>query len=109
MFPYMLLVCLAAAFMGMLNARGHFFIPAMGATMPQRVMIRVRALARAEIWRWTSKRTQAAGANFRARLRRPCAGVAQRHFNCQRSTATAFRFHWVSPWKMKRCGSSSHG
>ena len=30
MFPYMLLVCLAAVFMGMLNARGHFFIPAHG-------------------------------------------------------------------------------
>jgi putative peptidoglycan lipid II flippase len=27
MFPYMLLVCLAAVFMGLLNARGHFFIP----------------------------------------------------------------------------------
>src|SRR5882757_7317442 len=39
MFPYMLLVCLAAAFMGMLNARGHFFIPAMGATMLNIVMI----------------------------------------------------------------------
>src|ERR1700756_1979307 len=39
MFPYMLLVCLAACFMGMLNARGHFFIPAMGATMLNVVMI----------------------------------------------------------------------
>ena len=39
MFPYMLLVCIAAAFMGMLNARGHFFIPAMGATMLNVVMI----------------------------------------------------------------------
>src|SRR6516162_2578493 len=39
MFPYMLLVCLAAAMMGMLNARGHFFIPAMGATMLNVVMI----------------------------------------------------------------------
>ena len=39
MFPYMLLVCLAAALMGMLNARGHFFIPAMGATMLNVVMI----------------------------------------------------------------------
>ena len=39
MFPYMLFVCLAAAFMGMLNARGHFFIPAMGATMLNVVMI----------------------------------------------------------------------
>src|SRR6185312_14724991 len=39
MFPYMLLVCLAACFMGMLNARGHFFIPAMGAAMLNVVMI----------------------------------------------------------------------
>ncbi len=39
MFPYMLLVCIAAAGMGMLNARGHFFIPAMGATMLNIVMI----------------------------------------------------------------------
>ena len=39
MFPYMLLVCIAAAMMGMLNARGHFFIPAMGATMLNIVMI----------------------------------------------------------------------
>src|SRR5688572_29238458 len=27
MFPYMLLACLAAVFIAMLNARGHFFIP----------------------------------------------------------------------------------
>jgi putative peptidoglycan lipid II flippase len=39
MFPYMLLVCVAAVMMGMLNARGHFFIPAMGATMLNVVMI----------------------------------------------------------------------
>src|SRR5487761_2364058 len=39
MFPYMLLVCIAAACMGMLNARGHFFIPAMGATMLNVVLI----------------------------------------------------------------------
>src|SRR5439155_15257652 len=39
MFPYMLLVCLAALFMGMLNARGHFFVPAMGTTMLNVVMI----------------------------------------------------------------------
>src|SRR5258707_9141220 len=39
MFPYMFLVCLAAAFMGMLNARGHFFIPALGAAMLNVAMI----------------------------------------------------------------------
>ena len=39
MFPYMLLVCLAAALIGMANARNHFFVPAMGATMLNVVMI----------------------------------------------------------------------
>src|ERR1039458_2995973 len=39
MFPYMILVCLTAVMMGLLNARGHFFIPAMGATMLNVVMI----------------------------------------------------------------------
>ena len=35
----LLLVCLAAVFMGMLNARGRFFVPAMGATTLNLVMI----------------------------------------------------------------------
>src|SRR5436190_9397498 len=39
MFPYMLLVCLAAILIGMLNARGHFFIPAMGTTILNVMMI----------------------------------------------------------------------
>src|SRR5690349_1260713 len=39
MLPYLLLVCLAAVFMGMLNARGHFFIPALGAATLNVVMI----------------------------------------------------------------------
>src|SRR5258708_2881105 len=39
MFPYMLLVCLAAVLIGMANARGHFFVPALGATLLNVVMI----------------------------------------------------------------------
>src|SRR3974390_1615402 len=39
MFPYMLLVCLAAVFIGMANARGHFFVPALGAVVLNVVMI----------------------------------------------------------------------
>src|SRR5438876_3775411 len=39
MFPYMLVICLTAVFMGMLNARGHFFIPAAGAVVLNLVMI----------------------------------------------------------------------
>ena len=36
MFPYMLLVCLAAVFIGMLNARQHFFVPALGTRHVER-------------------------------------------------------------------------
>src|SRR5258707_2291572 len=39
MFPYMLLVCLAAVLIGMANARGHFFVPALGAAILNVVMI----------------------------------------------------------------------
>src|SRR5262245_37016188 len=39
MFPYMLLVCVAAVLIGMANARGHFFVPALGAVMLNVVMI----------------------------------------------------------------------
>ena len=45
MFPYMLLVCLAAVFIGMANARGHFFVPALGAVVAQRHHDRQRAAA----------------------------------------------------------------
>src|SRR5436853_3346065 len=39
MFPYMLLVCIAAVLIGMANARGHFFIPALGAVVLNVIMI----------------------------------------------------------------------
>ncbi len=39
MFPYLLLVCLTAVLMAMLNSRGKFFLPAMGATVLNVVMI----------------------------------------------------------------------
>src|SRR3954466_1540207 len=39
MFPYMVLVCLAAILIGMANARGHFFVPALGAVVLNVIMI----------------------------------------------------------------------
>ena len=100
MFPYMLLVCVAAAFMGMLNARGHFFIPAMGATMLNVVMIALRALACAEIRSGTAEGIATAGANFRAGLSacwRP--GAAQAAFQLPTLWRDGFRYRWVSPWR----------
>src|SRR5215468_4103008 len=38
MFPYMILVCVAAVLVGMANARGHFFVPALGTTILNIVM-----------------------------------------------------------------------
>jgi putative peptidoglycan lipid II flippase len=99
MFPYMLLVCLAAAFMGMLNARGHFFIPAMGATMLNVVMI-------ASVL-WLAPKM---GLNFPKDERLPhqifalaigvlAAGVAQAAFQLPTLWRDGFRYQWVSPWR----------
>jgi putative peptidoglycan lipid II flippase len=98
MFPYMLLVCLAAAFMGMLNARGHFFIPAMGATMLNIVMI-TSVL-------WLAPKL---GLSFPEDDRLPhqifalafgvlAAGVAQAAFQLPTLWRDGFRYRWVSPW-----------
>jgi putative peptidoglycan lipid II flippase len=99
MFPYMLLVCIAAAMMGMLNARGHFFIPAMGATMLNVVMI-------ASVF-WLAPKF---GVGLPADQKLPvqifalaygvlAAGVAQAAFQMPTLWHDGFRYHWVSPWK----------
>ena len=98
MFPYMLLVCLAAAMMGMLNARGHFFIPAMGATMLNVVMI-------ASVY-WLAPKF---GVGLPPEQRLPvqifalaygvlAAGVAQAAFQLPTLWRDGFRYRWVSPW-----------
>jgi putative peptidoglycan lipid II flippase len=93
MFPYMLLVCAAAAFMGMLNARGHFFIPAMGATMLNLVMIAsVLFLA-------PHMGTQLPEQIFALAFGVLAAGVAQAAFQLPLLSREGFRYHWVSPWK----------
>ncbi len=99
MFPYMLLVCLAAAMMGMLNARGHFFIPAMGATMLNVVMI-------ASVW-WLAPKF---GVGLPQEQKLPvqifalaygvlAAGVAQASFQLPTLWRDGFRYRWVSPWR----------
>jgi putative peptidoglycan lipid II flippase len=92
MFPYMLLVCLAAIFMGMLNARGYFFIPALGATMLNLVMIgsvlflapHLGSLPETQIF------GLAIGLVF--------AGIAQACFQLPTLHKEGYRYQWVSPW-----------
>jgi putative peptidoglycan lipid II flippase len=99
MFPYMLLVCVTAAMMGMLNARGHFFIPAMGATMLNIVMI-------ASVLFFA----QHMALDLPVELRLPkqifslafgvlVAGVAQAAFQLPALWREGFHYRWVSPWK----------
>ncbi|MHB8521374.1 MAG: murein biosynthesis integral membrane protein MurJ [Limisphaerales bacterium] len=92
MFPYMLLVCIAATFMGMLNARGHFFVPAMGATMLNVVMI-ASVLWLAPLFGHTLE-TQIFGLAFGVLL----AGSAQAFFQVPLLHREGYRFKWVAPW-----------
>ena len=92
MFPYMLLVCLAAVFMGMLNARGHFFIPAMGATMLNVVMIASVLLLAPRFGEELSTRI------FALAIGVLVAGLAQAAFQLPTLRREGFRYRWVTPW-----------
>lgn len=91
MFPYMLLVCLAATFMGMLNARGHFFIPALGASVLNVVMIA------AVLWLAPRFGTELAQQIFALALGVLLAGVAQAAFQIPSLRREGWRFAWISP------------
>ena len=98
MFPYMLLVCLAAVFMGMLNARGHFFIPAMGATMLNIVMIASVLLLAPRMGEELPQQIFALAIGVLA------AGVAQAAFQLPTLRREGFRYNWVSPWRDETVG-----
>jgi putative peptidoglycan lipid II flippase len=93
MFPYLLLVCMAAVFMGMLNARGHFFVPAMGATMLNVVMI-------ASVW-WLAPRMGVTLEQqvFGLAVGVVVAGLAQAAFQRPLLLREGFHLQWVNPWR----------
>ncbi len=92
-FPYMLLVCLAAVFMGMLNSRGYFFIPAMGATLLNVVMIATVLLVAP---RWGEDLGEQIFALAFGVL---VAGVAQAGFQLPYLYREGYRLRWVTPWR----------
>jgi putative peptidoglycan lipid II flippase len=93
MFPYMLLVCLTATFMGMLNARGYFFIPALGATMLNVVMIA------SVLWFAPHMGKQLSQQIFALALGVLVAGVAQGAFQLPALWRDGFVYRWVSPFQ----------
>jgi putative peptidoglycan lipid II flippase len=99
MLPYLLLVCLAAVFMGMLNARGHFFIPAMGATMLNVVMITSVLVLAPRLGRNYPEAERLPHQVFALPVGVLAAGVAQAAFQLPSLWSGGFRFGWVSPWR----------
>lgn len=93
MFPYLLLVCVAAIFMGMLNARGYFFAPAMGAVVLNGVLIVTVVLVAPQFG--VTKETQIFGLAFGVLA----AGFAQAVYQYPILHREGFRLRWVSPWR----------
>jgi putative peptidoglycan lipid II flippase len=92
MFPYMLLACIGAIFIGILNSRGHFFIPALGAAVLNVVMIASVILLVPHMGK--TLETQI----FALAIGVLVAGVAQMLFQLPVLRSEGFRYHWVAPW-----------
>jgi putative peptidoglycan lipid II flippase len=88
----MFLVCLAAVFIGMANARGHFFVPALGAVLLNVIMI-ASVLFLAPIMGVTLQE-QVIGLAIGVVV----AGLAQALFQLPSLRKEGYRYQWVSPW-----------
>jgi putative peptidoglycan lipid II flippase len=98
MLPYLVLVCLAAVFMGMLNARGHFFIPAMGATMLNVVMIASVVFLAPRLAGGFPPEERLSHQIFALAIGVLAAGVAQAAFQLPSLAREGYRFQWINPW-----------
>jgi len=93
MFPYMVLVCLAAILIGMANARGHFFVPALGAVMLNVIMIASVLFLAPLMGRPLEQRI------FGLAIGVVLAGLAQAFFQLPSLHREGFRYEWISPWR----------
>ena len=90
-FPYLMLICLAAVGMGMLNVRGHFFLPALGAVIMNVVMIA------AVLWLAPSWGPELKDQVFALAVGVLVAGVAQLFYQLPTLWREGFRPTWISP------------
>lgn len=93
MFPYMLLVCLVAVLIGIANAKGHFFVPALGAAILNVVMIASVLFLAPRMGQSLEQQIRALAIGVVA------AGIAQALFQLPSLTKEGFRYRWVSPWR----------
>src|SRR6266487_2068192 len=93
MFPYMLLACLAAVLIGMANARGHFFVPALGAVVLNIIMI-ASVLFLAPLLGQTLEKQI-----FWLAIGVVVAGMARALFQVPGLRREGYHYEWVSPWR----------
>ncbi len=91
MFPYMLLVCIAAVCVGMLNARGKFFIPALGSAALNVMMIASVLFLAPRMGAELPDQIYALALGVLA------AGLAQAAFQLPSLMKDGWRFRWVNP------------
>jgi len=92
MFPYMMLACAAAVLMGMLNSRGHFFVPAMGSAVLNIVIIASVLFVAPRFGKTLSAQIYALAFGVLV------AGIAQALYQTPALYREGFRFQWISPW-----------
>src|SRR2546427_2218223 len=91
MFPYMPLVCLAAVLIGMANARGRFFVPALGAALLNVVMIGSVLVLAPRMGRTLPDQIRGLAVGV------VLAGLAQAFFQLPSLQSEGYVFEWVSP------------
>src|SRR5688572_20118825 len=92
MSPYLLLVCVAAIVMGMLNARGHFFVPALGPLLLNITMIA------SVLWIAPRMGVGLSQQVFGLAIGVVIAGFVQACFQLPLLHKEGFRYRWVTPW-----------
>ncbi len=92
MFPYMALTCLAAVLIGMANARGHFFVPALGAVLLNIAMIS------SVLWLAPKMGATLEQQIFGLAIGVVVAGFAQMIFQLPSLSSEGYRYRWESPW-----------
>lgn len=91
MFPYMMMICLAAIFMGILNSRGQFFLPALAGTLLNLVLIPTILFVAP---RWgVELDAQVFALGYGVLL----AGCIQMFYMLPNLRREGFRFQWINP------------
>src|SRR5262245_14678342 len=93
MFPYIVVVGLAAVLIGMSNARGHFFVPALSAVALNVVMIGSVLFLAPVMGASLDQKI------FGLAIGVVIAGLAQAFFQLPALYKEGYRYRWVSPWR----------